>query len=436
MKRTSINKKAIRSNSITNKASVSTTLNPKALVFGSLASAFEWYDYALFGYFAAIIGQQFFPSVHPLTSLLSSFAVFASGFAMRPLGAIGFGYIGDRIGRKKALILSLVLMAVPTTALGFLPTYNSIGLYASIGLVIIRLLQGLAVGGNYGGSFIFTIEHAPAHQKGFAGSLAMFGTLGGLFLGSGVAALLGMFLSIENLHSFGWRIPFLLGSLSAVLGYYIRNHIPEIHREEDEEVHQLPIRRIWERKRSTLFKAIGIILLDGVGVYVLFVFMTTYATLFLGLPESAVLLINTLCMLSLVVFIPIFGWLGDHLTQRFILKGVSLCFLCLSIPLFSLLIYAPSIGSLLVLQSVFAVVIGAAYGALPAAVVSAFPHSVRYTACGLAFNISVAVFGGTSPFVVTGLIHLTGYLIIPAVVLTIVGGISFLSTHYLKTSYD
>ncbi|MCX7338067.1 MAG: MFS transporter [Alphaproteobacteria bacterium] len=412
-------------------------LDLKAVFFGSLASAFEWYDYALFGYFAAIIGKLFFPSEDPLTSLLSSFAVFASGFAMRPLGAIWFGYIGDRMGRSKALTISLVMMAVPTTLLGLLPTYDRIGIWASFGLVFMRLLQGFAVGGNYGGSFIFTIEHAPSHQKGLAGSLAMFGTLGGLFMGSGVAALLGNLLTPETLHSIGWRIPFLFGSLSAVLGYVINKRIPESQwQNKTERNHrQLPVQNVWNNYRLAVIKCIGIVLLDGIGVYILFVFMTTYATVFLHLSESKVLLVNTACMLSLVVMIPAFGWLGDRISQRTLLKWVSMCFILFSIPLFSLLVYKPCMRTLLLLQASFAIVVSGAYGALPAAVVNSFPRSVRYTACGLAFNISVAVFGGTSPFIVTGLIHLTGSLMVPAIVLTIVGGISFLSAHTMRRSY-
>ena len=407
----------------------------KALIFGSLSSAFEWYDYALFGYFAALIGQQFFPATDPLTSLLSSFAVFASGFAMRPLGALLFGYIGDRLGRNKALILSLILMAIPTTALGLLPTYESIGIAASYGLVIIRLLQGLAVGGNYGGSFIFTIEHAPVGRKGMAGSLAMFGTLGGLFLGSGVAALMETIFSQDVLRSYGWRFAFIMGGISALLAYFIRHHIPEVRPESNESDEQAPITVVVHSHLGALLKSIGIILLDGVGVYVLFVFMTTFAQVFLNLPHNAVLLINTLTMGSLVLTIPFFGWLGDRVGQKVILKTVSLAFMILSLPLYLWLTKAPSLTVLAVLQVIFSIVIGAAYGALPAAVVGAFPHHIRYTACSIAFNVSVALFGGTAPFIATTLIQKTNSLLVPAFMLMIVGAVSFISAAKMRRSF-
>ncbi|MBW8308674.1 MAG: MFS transporter [Candidatus Paracaedibacteraceae bacterium] len=407
-------------------------LAAKPLLFGSLATAFEWYDYALFGYFAAIIGQQFYPSHDPITSLLATFAVFASGFAMRPLGAIFYGYIGDRVGRKYALAASLLMMAAPTTLLGVLPTYETIGVFASIGLVIIRLLQGLAVGGNYGGSFIFVIEHAPEGRQGFAGSLASFGTLGGLFLGSGAATLLTHTLSSEDLHSFGWRIPFLLGSLSAVVGYMIRKYVPE-QATEASSSSQLPVKEIWQNYRGTVLRAMGIILLDGVGVYILFVFMTTFATLFLRLPEESVLFWNTLSMGSLVISIPFFGWLGDKIGAKKVLWVVSLGFLSLAYPLYSYLIESRTIESLALLQMLFSILMGAAYGTLPVVVSTAFPHYVRYTAAGLSFNISVACFGGTAPFLVTSLIEKMGNLYIPAIMIAGVGLISLICLPGIKT---
>jgi len=411
----------------------SQTFPYKALIFGTLVSAFEWYDYALFGYFAAIIGNQFFPSSDPMTSLLASFGVFASGFVMRPIGSIFFGFIGDRIGRKAALLTSLIMMAMPTMALGMLPTYKAIGIWSSICLVLIRLLQGIAVGGNYGGSFVYTIEHAPFHQRGLAGSLAAFGVLGGLLVGSGVAAMMAALLSSIDLHLYGWRIPFILGGLSGVIGYVIRNKIPDLtyrSTEEGEESNPLPI--IIKHHLGDLLKAIGIILLDGVGIYITFVFITTFASVFLKLPEGKVLTVNTIAMFVLVMLIPFFGWLGDKVSQRLILIGTSLGFLILSIPLFGLLISFPSIKMLLILQLIFSILMGAVYGAAPTLVATAFPPSVRYTASSLSFNVSLAVFGGTAPFLVTQLIYQSGWLITPAIGLTIVGAISGISVKTLR----
>lgn len=402
------------------------SLQLKPLIFGSLAAMFEWYDYALFGYFTILIGMHFFPSQNPITSILSTFAVFASGFVMRPLGAILFGYVGDRIGRKYALGASLLLMAIPTTALGLLPTYQTIGIWAPIGLVLIRLLQGLAVGGNYGGSFIFTIENAPPERKCFAGSLPSLGTLGGLFLGSGAASFLSSVMTEADLNAYGWRIPFLLGSLSALMGFAIRYFMKEDHEPTDTVVKETPFHDLFHHHLRNLIRSIGIILLDGVGIYIVFVFMTTYATIFLSMPDSNVRMINTATMALLVCTIPFFGWLGDRWGARRVLMGASLSFAALSIPLYSWLIETKSSEALWGIQLTFAVLMGAVYGVVPATISLLFPHNVRYTATGLAFNTSIAVFGGTAPFVVTSLIGKTGNLLIPALMLSLVGIVSLI----------
>jgi MHS family proline/betaine transporter-like MFS transporter len=413
----------------------------KPLIFGSLAAAFEWYDYALFGYFAAIIGSQFFPSKDPSLSLLSSFAVFATGFAMRPLGAVLFGHIGDRVGRKYALAASLIMMALPTTLLSFLPTYDMIGIWAPILLVFLRLLQGMAVGGNYGGSFIFTIENAPPHQKGFAGSLASFGTLAGLLLGSGAATHLSSLLNADQMALYGWRIPFFLGSLSGLIGLLIRRLASHDHLSSNKTTlaTQTPLQEIVPHHLGSILQAMVIIMLDGVGVYVAFVFMTTYATSFLKMPMESVLMINTVTMGILVAAIPFFGWLGDRLrgltgknTGNPVLVGACLVYLFLSIPLFWYLIETRTLSALWALQIVFAIAMGAVYGVIPVTVAGSFPKAIRYTASGLSFNISVALFGGTAPLLVTSLINKTGVLMVPAFMLSLVGLLSLIAVKTTK----
>lgn len=418
----------------------------KPLVFGSLAAAFEWYDYALFGYFAAIIASQFFPNTDPNTAILSSFAVFATGFAMRPLGAILFGYIGDRVGRKYALGASLIMMALPTTLLGLLPTYSMIGIWAPILLVTLRMLQGLAVGGNYGGSFIFTIENAPTRKKGLAGALASFGTLAGLLLGSGAATLLSALLSETDMARFGWRIPFFLGSLSGLIGLAIRHYVVEDDSQTTKApLQQTPIQDIVQHYKSDIVKAMTIIMLDGVGIYLAFVFMTTFATSFLNMPLDSVMMINTATMFILVGAIPCFGWLADTLRMRSLDRDPSgenlgnpvLVFACcvymlMSIPLFWWLIESQSLQALWTLQLVFAIAMGAVYGGVPVTIAQSFPRNVRYTASGLAFNISVALFGGTAPLLATTLINKTDVLLVPAIMLSLVGVVSLIAVRRTK----
>ncbi len=407
--------------------SLSTLLrHSKASLLAALSCAFEWYDYALFGYFTTTLSVLFFSEQDPKLALLYSLGVFASGFLMRPVGAIVFGYIGDRIGRRRALTLSLVAMALPTILLGLLPTYKDIGIWATIALIGLRLLQGLAVGGNYGGSFIVTIERAPKNLRSLAGSIATFGTLGGLFLGSAAAFLANTCLDQDQLLSFGWRIPFLLGGMSILVAHWIKKYIPQDENIESTDSTRTPLKIILKDYKLIVTKAIGIILIDGVGIYLALVFMTTFATTFLNMPQSLVFMINTLAMAILVLGIPFFGFLSDtRFAPKQILSVVALGLLFVSLPLYLLLVQFSNVWVFALTQGIFALLIAAAYGTLPITVVSMFPKHIRYSATGLAFNISVACFGGTAPMIVTFLMQKTQMLWMPGLILSIVGIISY-----------
>ncbi len=186
----------------------------KVVISGMIGNGLEWYDYALYGHMAAIISKLFFPSDDPFTSLIATFGVFAAGFAMRPIGAILFGYVGDRYGRKTSLAFSILLMAIPTAAIGLLPTYAQIGIWAPILLTVIRLLQGLSLGGEFSGSITFMVEHAPPDKRGIIGSAAVVSLVAGMLLGSLMATIFAKALSPEDFESWGWRVPFLLASSS------------------------------------------------------------------------------------------------------------------------------------------------------------------------------------------------------------------------------
>lgn len=199
----------------------------KTLVASSLGNILEWYDFALFGFFAPILAQLFFPSDDHLASLLSTFGVFAAGFLMRPLGGALFGHFGDKVGRKNALAASVILMAIPTTLLGLLPTHSQVGLLAPILLTVLRLIQGLSVGGELTGSISFIVEHSPPSQRGFFGSWASNSIGMGLLLGSATGALMTSLLSPDDLASWGWRIPFLFGIVVGGVGLYLRMKLEE-----------------------------------------------------------------------------------------------------------------------------------------------------------------------------------------------------------------
>jgi MHS family proline/betaine transporter-like MFS transporter len=198
-----------------------------AILAGIVGNVLEWYDFAVYGYFAPSIGRHFFPSEDPAASLIAAFGVFAAGFLMRPIGGLVFGNIGDKIGRNRALILSVLTMAVPTFFIGLLPDHHQIGTAAPVLLVLLRLLQGLAIGGEFTTSIVFLVESAPAHQRGFVGSWCPFGATAGVLLGSVIGTLITAILPQPAIDAWGWRVPFLLGLGVGVIGWMMRRHLPE-----------------------------------------------------------------------------------------------------------------------------------------------------------------------------------------------------------------
>ncbi|MCB0626203.1 MAG: MFS transporter, partial [Saprospiraceae bacterium] len=200
---------------------------------GVAGNILEWYDFAVYGFFAPVLGKLFFPSDDPTTSLIASFGAFAAGFLMRPVGGALFGYIGDRIGRKRALNLSVILMAIPTFMIGLMPTHAQIGVTAAVVLVLLRMLQGLSVGGEYTSSIVYLAESAPEGKRGLFTSSSLMGAIGGILLGSFLGSLLSGMLTDAQLQSWGWRIPFLFGILVAGVGFLIRRHMPETLSEQE-----------------------------------------------------------------------------------------------------------------------------------------------------------------------------------------------------------
>jgi MHS family proline/betaine transporter-like MFS transporter len=409
---------------VSSDAAITTRSRYKNIAAGALATMFEWYDYAVYGYFAVIIGKNFFPHADKIMEIMSAFAVFATGFIMRPFGAIFFGYIGDRLGRRKALSLSVVMMAIATCLLGVIPTYQQIGILAPIVLVIIRLVQGLALGGNYGGSFVFAIEHAHANKRGFAGSLTMVGVIVGFLLGSGMAVIFSKLLSEADLQEWGWRIPFLLGLVALFVGVYIQNHTEETadfksKKSSTNEAAQLPIITIFKQYKKNIAQAMGFLLFDLVGFHVLFSFMTTYLTTYAKMPLQVALQINTANLFCMVLCIPIFGMAADRVGYKKIMYFVALSFLILSYPAF-VIFSQGNVVQCWLMQLLFAIVMAAVYGVLPVAIVELFPVDVRYSASSFVCNISAAIFGGTAPWFSTWLIYKTELLTAPAFYLILI----------------
>jgi MHS family proline/betaine transporter-like MFS transporter len=394
---------------------------------GAIGNVLEWYDFALYGYFAPVFAAMFFPSEQSSVSLLSAFCVFAIGFLARPLGALLFGYIGDTIGRREALAWSVILMAIPTVVVGLLPTYATIGIAAPLALTCCRFLQGLSVGGEFTGSVTFLVEHAAPSQRGYIGSWAGFSAQVGALLGSGVGALLASNLTDEALHQWGWRIPFLMGSLIAFVGWYLRTRIPESP--AFEQVRQAgalsaaPIREVFTHQRAAIAKVIGLVWLHGVGFYLLYVYLTTYLSTVATVPLGTVLTMNTVCMLLLAILIPLMGHLSDTIGHTSLLFMGAAGLALTAYPSFVWL----TSGDLPVVWAAYVwltVLMSCYLGPFFAVVVTLFPTAQRYTGLSAGYNIAAALFGGTAPLVATLLIEWSGNTLSPSLYLSLCAVIS------------
>lgn len=401
----------------------------RAVVAGVIGNVLEWYDFGVYGYFAATISQLFFPAGDPRVSLLLTFAVFGVGFVMRPVGSIVFGIYGDRAGRRKALSAVIFLMAISTFAIGILPTYQQAGLLAPVLLVIVRLLQGLSAGGEWGGSTSYIVEYAPEGRRGYIGSWQQVSVGGGFLLGSLSAALLNQIIPHDALVAWGWRVPFLLGILVGLLGGYLRWRLSDTPKfteiEEHGEVSHAPfIEAVTKYPRETL-TIFGLTLHNTVAYYIPIVYMTSYIISVAKLAPSSALWINTTCLVVFVVLIPIWGALSDRIGRKPLLLLSAGGYVVLSYPLF-MMASSGSAKLALAAQLVMIIFLSFYSGPAPATYSEIFPTRVRYTALSIGYNIAVAIFGGFAPFISTWLIQVTGNNLAPSYYLMAAAIITFL----------
>ena len=346
---------------------MSTSQPRKAIAVGAIGNILEWYDFAIYGYFATSIGRVFFPKADPVAQVLMAFGIFAIGFLMRPIGGIVIGYIGDRVSRQTALTVSIVAMAIPTFLVGIMPGYDTIGIAAPILLTLCRIIQGLSVGGEYPTSLVYMIEKAPANKRGFVGAMGSSSAYIGMLLGSGVGAALGAVLSPEHLDAWGWRIPFLFGLVIGLAGYLLRRGSPE----QSGHTHAAmtnPVVETFKNHRLLLVKLSGVSAFLAVSFYLIFVYIVSCLELVDKIPPGKSLEINTLSMIVLVPLTLLAGGLSDRIGRKPVLIIGALSALIFSIPL----LYGMYHQSDLVIQLSqigFALVVGLFNGAMPALIV-------------------------------------------------------------------
>ncbi len=395
---------------------------PRTVVAGAVGNVLEWYDFGLFGYFAPVLARQFLPAEDPVASLLGTFGVFATGFLMRPFGGLVFGYVGDRLGRKLALELSVLLMAGSTTLLGLLPTFAAIGVAAPLLLTLLRLLQGLSVGGEYIGSMSFLVEHAPPGRRAFLGSWSSFSVVLGSLLGSGSAALCSGLLPEDQVAHWGWRVPFLAGILIGGAGLWLRMGVEEspsfLRLLKTGQLAANPITEAVRHDRGAIGIALGLTTLMSIGYYLPFVWLPTWAAHINRPPlsESEALTANTIALAVLLVLTPLSALLADRIGCRRMFLAGALSYGLVSYPVF-LLMTRGTFGAAVAGGLAFAGSSSLFAGCMAATLVDLFPTRTCYSGVAIAYNVGQALLGGTAPLVATALIHLTGDSLAPAIYL-------------------
>ncbi|PLP60346.1 MFS transporter [Mesorhizobium loti] len=407
---------------------ISGTERRKAITAGVIGTIVEWYDYAIYGFLATTIASNFFPSEDETTALLATFATFGIGFVARPLGGIVIGRMGDRVGRKAALVTTLLLMVIATVGIGLLPSYASIGIAAPVALVLLRLLQGFSAGGEWGASAAFIVEWAPSNRRGLYGSFQQVSVGLGLLLGSATAAIFASFLAPEQMSDFGWRIPFILGGVLLPIGMYIRRNINETPAFEaaggDSEPVASPV--------APAVKTFAVSILWTVAFYIALTYMPTFTEKQVGLTKAEALWSNTIGLALFTISIPLFGLLSDHIGRRRTMLISIASFLLLTYALFSFMLSMGTLSSVLITQLILALMLAAFSGPGPAAVVEIFHTAGRSTWMSTAYSLAVALFGGFAPYISTWLIKVTGTPIAPTYYVMLAAFISMVGIAAMK----
>ncbi|TQC45873.1 MFS transporter [Rhodococcus sp. WS4] len=381
----------------------------KALIAGSLGNLAEWYEFAIYAYMAPVFAPLFFPSDNPTTAILSTFLVFALAFFLRPVGAVVFGRLTDRVGRRPVLAMIIGLMAVATTVIGLLPTHAQVGVLAPVLLTLCRVGQGLSAGGEMGGAVSLMVESAPSNKRGVYGSWSFVGTTLGFVLGGGVATILATVLSEDQLTSWGWRIGFLLAAPMGVVILYLRMRV-----DETPHFKQMTVERAASDASSAPQRRSPVYLLVTMGAVV--VYNAVGNTFMVGMPaflsKSFEMSFERSYLLALItglvaaIFMPVFGALSDRVGRRPVLLWGSVAVVALSYPLYAMLGFGFRGG--LIALAIAGVLIGAVGGPMPAFLSERFPTRSRATGISVTYALSVALFGGTAPYIITWLASATG----------------------------
>ncbi len=421
------------------------TLSPRmvrrAIVSSVLGSGLEWFDFLVYGYFAKIIAQVFFPADRPFVSITLTLATFAIGFLVRPIGGVLLGMYADRAGRRRALAMLIVTMAASTLLMGLTPSYATIGVAAPLLIVLARLLQGMSVGGQFATASAMLVEYAPPGKKMFYGSFNMSAQSFALLLSSGVGWLLTTHLSHAQLVAWGWRVPFLMGSLAGPIGFYIRHRVAESPeftrlREHGGKPQRPTVRTFFRENTDAVICAMGIIIVGAATNYAWHSYLPLYVERQLHLPLSTALVGAFVSgVLNLALF-PLAGKLCDRYGAYRLFYPVVIAWIIVAYPLFGFVISSPSPTHLFIAQMVSSLFLAAMSGSHPGMLATLFPVRNRSTGVALSYNVAVTLFGGLAPLTITSLTHWSGSSYTPAFYLIVAGLVSLAMVFFTKSGRD
>ncbi|MDR5781812.1 MFS transporter [Caballeronia sp. LZ065] len=412
------------------------TQTSRAVTAAVVGNILEWFDFGTYAFLASVIAKVMFPTGDDFAAMLGTFGAFGLGFAARPLGAIIFGWLGDKKGRKWTLTFVMPLMAAATLFMALLPTYASIGIMAPVLLVAARMLQGISVGGELGNAVAFLVEWAPPKKRGLYGSFQQCSTLGGMLLGSGAAALMTTLLSPQAMLDWGWRVPFIIGAIViGPIGWIIRKRSEEtpVYQSASEDAPATP------RRAPALLglQACGLVIVWTVSLYVLLNYLPSFTTKYVGMSSSTALWLNTAGLIVMTASIPFWGAASDRFGRKPIYAIGCVAFLVLPYPIFHLMLAYKSAAVVGAVQVVGGVIIGIFSGVGPAVLSELFPTKIRTTWMSIGYGIANAVFGGFAPMISIALIKATGSPLSPAFFVMLAALLSTLTVMTIReTAHD
>ena len=397
--------------------STPTISRPRIVAAAAAGNFVEWYDFAIYGYFSAVLAKVFFPESDGLVGLLATLAIFAAAFVLRPVGALVFGHLGDRHGRRWVLSVVILMMAIATALIGVLPTYGQIGALAPIALTVLRLVPGFSAGGEFGGAASLLFESAEDHRRGLMGSAQPASIVAALAVSAGLGAALTSVMSEEFLYGFGWRIPFLLSLPLGLVGWYIRRRIDEspafVELQATDSLEKAPIKEVFRSSWRMIIAGTAAIVSWTAGGYVTLQFLPTFFEGVLERPINQGLIASLVGLTAYAGFVVLGGWLSDRFARWKVMLTGAVLLAVLAIPCYQLLIAGTTVG-IGAAVLLFAAALGLVAGPTPALLSELAPDSVRTSFLSIVYAVANAAFGGVAPYIVVALVSSTGSFLAPA----------------------